>query len=541
MGARVPSHGKNLNRLTKLTPALLNDIAAATSPRPSHLKRNSTNLALVAADTSTTPLRKNHSETSLKKNRSNLQLTKLTRGNSSKNVAKLKDAKHKRNSSTELKATSKASVNPTVRFNLADEEEKEDAWTEESASVSPNTTRSNTRQNSVVLEANPRGYEDGKDDHQDGAQSPQSPPKEETAAPLRNPAPSSPPTTPQSAAHANGDEQRPPSRSRVHADADRITSRLLNRNVSFTAAPKLSSVSATRLREHAAQRVASQTHLQSPASASADLHDATGLVSRFIHDGGPSSGTPHSTTYFPTQQTPPSGRETSSDLPIRTRSTVSLAGTGATSGLALDSRSSSHNAPTGPSSGAQTPTTVAPMPALHPSRTQQKLWLDRASSNMEAQAPLHPPSLLRAAGRLGSAVFPAHLHGVASEGRLHAHVRQIADRAEVEYRRVRLFQNPLAEAANRLNEAGVMPRTKAPARTSNSSRLGDGAKGTPQAHKASGSSVKPGTGEAKRTKVSFQGIKAEEDGHEEDEVRGDSAREICRRLWERQAITAGGD
>lgn len=555
LGARVTPQSKNLNRLTKLTPALLNDLAVPpTSPRPNQLKRNSTGLVLNRPEQAEAPMRKNHSETSLKRNRSSLQFGKLTKGGSSKNLAKLKDGRHKHGPSAELKPALKAQLNPTVRFDLADEDEKEDVWTEESASVSPTTTRSNTRSNSIILDPN-TGPNTGPGLASDDMQREEEKPLDtvsRTAPQQGHVASPSPPDSPASITPPESG-QRLSTRARP-LEADRITSRLLSRNVSFTAGAKLSSVSATRAQDHALRRsTSSQTNLHSPASASADFHDATGLVSRF----GPTSG-----------QTSPIARHgMSQPLQPHSRSaTTATTGTTSTTTLASRPKSSSgttgaptHNTSFSSASGALTPTYPSSGgigSTLPSSRTQQKLWLDRASSNMEAHGAVHhAPALKRAGGRLGSAVFPSHLHlpGAAHEGGrlLQAHVGQLgrfAEHAEVEYRRVRLYQNPLAEAARRLTDAGVLVRPKAAAAAAagaGKARAGDAARAPSSLRVGATGAAQAGlkaVPDARRAKVSFQGIKADEDGHEEEEqhAKVDGSRELCRRLWERQAIISVG-
>jgi len=555
------SQGKNLNRLTKLTPALLNDLVVAPiSPRPSQLKRNSTGLVLNRPEHTEAPMRKNHSETSLKKNRSNLQISKLTKGGSSKNLVKLKDGKHKRGPSAELKPASKVALNPTVRFDLADEDEKEDVWTEESASVSPTTTRSNTRSNSIILEPNTRPGTAS-----DDAQREESKPLGTAPKPAPQQTHVASPSPPDSTANI----ARPESGHRISTrarplDADRITSRLLSRNVSFTAGAKLSSVSATRAQDNALRRSASsQTTLHSPASASADFHDAMGLVSRFGPTSGQTSPTARQSTHQPQH---PHGLSTAI---TNTTSTTTLASRPKSSSSTTNAPA--HNTSFTSATGALTPTYYSGGgigSTLPSSRTQQKLWLDRASSNMEAHgAGPHAPALKRAGGRLGSAVFPSHLHlpGAAHEGggRLlqadAGQLGQFAEHAEVEYRRVRLYQNPLAEAARRLTDAGVLVRQKAVAAAATAAgagrvRAGDvtRAPSSLRAGVVSGAQAGPKAGtETRRIKVSFQGIKANEDEHEEEEqqqqqqqqeqhAKVDGPRELCRRLWERQAIISVG-
>jgi len=377
VSSRVPSHSKNINKLAKVT--LANFPEDASGPRPTHVKRNSSNLHL-ARNTSHTNLKKNHSETCLRKNRSSGQLTRLAKHNSSKNF--LKGAKAEARTKPAPLYGNKAPEeqnHPTVRFDLGDddvEEVQEDAWTEDSASQSPNTTRSNTRantrHNSVTLDPgthpapmwnqeNQRLDRYNPDAFQEDLQS--LPPQDESSPPHINTA---------SETHVNGNkactQSRPP-------DGDKITSRLLNRTVSFSAAPQVSNVSATSHSDSQSPRYVN--HVQT------SQHDSSGreLVSRFVNTST-SSATPcessilrhheiHDIKAFQNGETPKFG----------------------------DSVSDSSAAPSRPSSQRSGSFTSG----HHPSRLQQKLRLDREGSSIEHN-PVRPPSPLRSSRFAGPGV-----------------------------------------------------------------------------------------------------------------------------------------
>ena len=97
-------------------------------------------------------------------------------------------------------------------------------------------------------------------------------------------------------------------------------------------------------------------------------------------------------------------------------------------------------------------------PLLLPSRTQRKLWLQRASSNMEPGSvmPVTLPrstSILIGAGAHHS-VAPMAVGGVSAGGdsnaRIDPRLQRQFDQTEAEYRVVRRFRSPVAEAVARL-------------------------------------------------------------------------------------------
>lgn len=507
LGARVPSFVKSTSKLTKLTPAHGGD-ETPTSPRPSSIKRNSTTASL-AQTHSHSALRKNHSETSLKKNRSSGQLTtlsKLTKAHSHKNVHKLGkgDGKAKRNSS-HLKLQEAEHEHATVRFDLGDEEGQDDGWTEGSASQSPTTTRDNTRPNSAIIEQASRPTSAPAEIETSPSNERYPPVASPVVQPERSSSPESPPpAVPQSIPQSTSNKLH----ALRHPDADRITSRLLNRNVSFTALPKVSEVSAPAM-------VIGDGHKakMSIRSQSSTLNETTGseLVSRFVN-GASTSATPRETGFLPAHYENPEDedhagmfRNMSTPNITRAQSRANVKGAAATTSLV--------------------------MPA---SRTQQKMWLERASSTIEPQQ-VRPMRITR----LGSG-FP--FHAVGGEGGIRPTMRSQFEQTDVEYKRIRMYQNPLADAITRLQKSGALPKTKVPLKPAGKSALhgSDVKQGAPQDSKA----PKPANSNAppKRAKVSFQGItrngpdsRRSSNGDDDERIRyKDEAREICRRLWERQ-------
>jgi len=515
------------------------------------MKRNSTTVTLTAKETSGA-LRKNHSETSLKKNRSSGQLvalTKLNRAHSHKNInrAGKVDGKPKRLS---VQVKPREALHHTVRFDLGDDDGQEDGWTEESASQSPITTRDNTTPSSMITEHLPRPAS-APIEQTETAES-----KEEllhpTPEPVLIPETPSPLSQPETQPHVSQLETQPfvsqpetsppvsvsekthssetppaavpqsipqPSGNKPHAlrqqDADRITSRLLNRNVSLTALPKVSEVSAAATVIGDGHK--SKSSLRSQSSGLTEESNGSGLVSRFVN-GTSSSATPRESHF------PPSQHENQEDEDhvgmLRNMSTANV--------TRAQSRVNIEGAP---------PT--APL-ILPPSRTQQKMWLERASSTIEPQQ-TRP---MRVA-RLGSG-FP--FHNIGGEGGIHPIMRTPFEQTDVEYRRIRIYQNPLRDAIVRLQKSGALSKPKIPQKTVGRSALANSdAKHNTNATEKESRAPKPsdGTVPSKRAKVSFQGITREgqdsrrsSNGEEEEERirQKEEAREICRRLWERHDL-----
>jgi len=136
---RVPSHGKGLNKLSKLGPGNpAEDVGNAkqhtrsashtpsTSPVTSDFKRNGSN----------TSLTRSGSRVSMKRNASHGSTTKLG------NPAKSQKAQIKMN--LNKKGTDDAPIRGTANFEIGDEEQDEE-WTEDSSSMSPATTRNGSR------------------------------------------------------------------------------------------------------------------------------------------------------------------------------------------------------------------------------------------------------------------------------------------------------------------------------------------------------------------------------------------------------------
>ncbi|KAF2641031.1 hypothetical protein P280DRAFT_300116 [Massarina eburnea CBS 473.64] len=498
---------KNLPKISKLTQAQQgeqvkhhrrsqsgNSISTPNSPRPGFKRNASSGGIMRVSNQGNSNIRKNHSSGHLAQ--------KAKQAKPALKTAKSEIAPPpKRSPAHPSKARSPSPEHATVHFDVADEEEEEgldEGWTEESASQSPNTTRSNTRSNSVILDS----QRAGEGAHQKHAEeTPQTAP-----AALQTHAPSS--TTLQTLPDRSVTPRPSNGGSSHHSrlpDADMITSRLLQRSSHHNAPPQMSSVAATVVSSHNEVRELSQ-------SGGSTLIDTPGrdLVSRFM-DGDGSAGTPNNSSFLPSRGSPQATAVvvvSDADRIKRNKSMPNVAGA---------------ETPTKTSrrSGASTPTD------LPPSRTQQKLMLQRASSNIEPQKMI--PSILP---RMGGPTFHTGMsYTTNGEGRIDPRLQQQFNHVAVEYNVVRRYRNPLADAIIRVEQIPGTRRKHGVPRSA-------GANGYINVHGSSSLSTSfNDETEGRRTRVSF------ENGGEGDVEGGDSfegdggrirneAEELCRRLWE---------
>ncbi|KAH9879503.1 hypothetical protein IAQ61_001321 [Plenodomus lingam] len=532
---RNASFGKNLNKLNKAAQAAQHtqqaqahtadstgrhhrrsqsgaSLSAPSSPRPS-VKRNASSGAIVrAAHTAHTQanLRKNHSSGHLAHKGHAKHAVKVSKSD----VTHLKRVNRSRHASPEPQAT--------VHFDVAggDDEEEEDVeeggddgWTEESASQSPTTTRSNTRSNSVVLEAQHKLAEKNRENNRGGGAS-QSGSDQDYGVPATETLPDRTcDNTRTNGSSSSQNHSRP-------ANADMITSRLLQRSASHHNPAQTSNVAAT---------VLSATHRQHLVSTSAGstLVDTPGrdLVSRFM-DGDGSAGTPHDGAYMPSHSSTGTGQDGELDNSKRNKSMPNV------SGADTPSKAASR-------SGATTPTN------LPPSRTQQKLMLQRASSAIEPQK-LVPVTLPRTGG---PTFLQSGIHYNANgEGRLDPRLQQQFNHVTVEYKVVRRYRNPLADSIARIQHIpGMSRKSRIPGASSNhgfANARGSGSLSTSFSNEAGMES--DGASLSRRSRVIFNDHEEGRDRNADDEgdAEGrqsfesegarsrDEAEEICRRLWE---------
>ncbi|KAK8189765.1 uncharacterized protein BKA78DRAFT_296083 [Phyllosticta capitalensis] len=504
LGPRNPSYGKNLNKQAAqqqhhinqhhhrtLSTGSTSTSTADAAARPA-LKRNAS-AAVVSRNTSHAQLRKNHSSGHLPRqasskamhrhNRSS-DLEPLTKRGSTSSAATVgggASAKPRRKSSPEMDHAG-------VRFDLGvDEDNDDNDWTEESASQSPATTRSTTRQNSVILDP-PKAQQQPppqQDQTRSGLSDNDTSDSTETDSNPRRPEPNRtrPPqqqdTTSESPSPRNTSRTQPSQQRVTYSsnqingvnsyhqpnlpDADMITSRILQRSTSNRLQPQVSDVSATVVsNSHDARSLSHST-----GSTMIDTPGNKEAVSRFI-DGDGSSGTPRDSSFLPHHPRPTNNTTTGDLAAKRNKSTANIAEN--SSATTPPSSSTHHRRHV--SSGTTTPSDLAP------SRTQQKLWLQRASSNIEPQqkqdflmgAPHHHRGSIPGPTANGHHThLPHHRHsssqlvvvgGVTPLGDV-VMDRELArrfDDAAAEYRVVRRFRNPVADAIARLADSPDSPR-----------------------------------------------------------------------------------
>ncbi|KAF1850378.1 uncharacterized protein K460DRAFT_361179 [Cucurbitaria berberidis CBS 394.84] len=523
VGQRVQrnlSAGKNLNKLAKAGQQVQqaaentgrhhrrsqsgNSVSAPSSPRPS-FKRNASSGAIVRVNQQV------QAQANLRKNFSSGHLARQGHAKHALKASKTEAPAAKRSLGNHNKSRPPSpEAHATVHFDAAiDDEGGDDGWTEESASQSPNTTRSNTRSNSVILEAQHKialeNMENNRGEPSSQVTATQEPPTQATQTltdRTRN------------NTRANGGSSHQHSRP---ADADMITSRLLQRSASHNVPPQTSSVAATAVSS-------SDRHNLMSTSVGSTLVDTPGrdLVSRFM-DGDGSAGTPKVGGY----------------MPSRTPSTVE--------GAELSRSKRNKSMPNvsdadAPPKAAERSGTNTPNNNLPPSRTQQKLMLQRASSNIDPQK-LVPVTLPRNGG-------PNFLHSgmhynADGEGRLDPRLQQQLNNVAVEYKVVRRYRNPLADALARIQQTpGMSQKSRIPkaaslngfANVHGTSSLSTSFHETGLETDGAGSRRSrvslerdPSRSRTNRDEGDFEGLQS----FESDEAQSrNEADEICRRLWE---------
>lgn len=546
------SSSKNLAKLTKVTPA--NDATHASITQRHHTRNRSGEL-LESASSSPRPNIKRNASAFVVRNQPHSALKKnfssghLPRHGSSKNI--MKTARHppaltkrtvsNRSDHSEQSRDSEppSPAHPTVRFALGDGDEVgptdgDGEWTEESASASPHTTRSSTpaRLNSIVSQGPMIAKADTHDSASEAESSetvihePPSPPTRSALDRTLTPRP------------VNGSSSYNTSNA---LDADAITSRLLQRAQSHNAAPLVTNISA--LVTSQSQGSKSLSHSQS--STIQEGTPGRDLVSRFINTSS-SSGTPKDGDLLPAKQ---QRRPDSGDLDShkRNKSTPNFGEPGSSPASTFTSRTLTH--------GTTTPS------ELPPSRTQVKLQLMRASSNIEQSQKGVPAVLPRsnAAQILGHGGSFNTNQGVAPQ------IQGLFTQTAKEYQVVRRFRNPVADAIYRLGEIPGTTRrnTHIPKQQKGKAGYvngGDGKYGLSQSYRsreerqndteerqARHGHLAPKNASGHKSRVSFDLPRPDEDeddgmsaGSDDGRTVQDEAYEICRRLWEIGDVAEGG-
>ncbi|KAL9000684.1 MAG: hypothetical protein Q9169_000720 [Polycauliona sp. 2 TL-2023] len=447
---RVPSQGRNLNRLSKLGSAYQDE--ADKSKLHTKAKVQSPSTSPSAPDGPYTysdhePVRTS-SKVSMKRNSSNLSQKR------NKSLTKLGNLNGSGKPGAERTRFSKADSSK-AQFSIGSDDQDDD-WTEADSSQSPQRSR-----HAPVAKAKAR------------LEHPISPDE----PPLRSPTnlPASPPQSPPNAISepplpqtAKNDRGISLSQSQ-EPDAEAVTRRLLDRNTAANAKPQTSAISAT---------VTPSGSSGSPAfnsSQDATLRNDQSMpsngISRFLNaDGSPlGSATPRSPTHLhsalagtspehqPGSATKPSSGshdgKMAGDRSRRARSTANVPLARQQRPLSQSSSPpNQHNAQSTVRAGHPSPFASA---REHQSGTQLKLDLQRISANREpAHAPVvQPPTS-------GAHASFANLSLMGNEGSLENRKQSQWKQAEVEYKNGRNFVGILAKGLERLEKGGKLSGTR---------------------------------------------------------------------------------
>ncbi|KAL8652751.1 MAG: hypothetical protein Q9210_002503 [Variospora velana] len=438
---RIPSYGRNLNKLTKLTAHQAQEESnrakdqsrtkaqtPSTSPSSASVRHSSSNVTLTHTNPKVS-IKRNASNLSQKRNKSSSKLGHLAK-----------------NDKTQRKKSDKTKVNG-AHFSMGSdqEDEEDDGWTEADSSQSPETTRRGSFANGQAQLQEPP--------------SPDGPPLR-SATHLPVSPPQSPPTAAQETARGSKNRQE---LSNTYADVEVATNQLLIRNTALNAKPQMSDISATITPSGSSGSPA--FNFGRDARLRHDQSMPSDGISRFLDTTGSSSGheTPaslsqlnsalaeiHRTHELPFRKTSATtaDRNTSTDQPDQARSTPNLKSF--KQELSTPSRSSS---PPNQPSARPSFTSTGPSPfaarRAGQSRTQEKLNLQREAAKRE---PAHPPVVQPASGGV---------HPAAAELRHHGHEASIEElkirdwaRVEAEYENARGFIGLMGKGLERLDRRG---------------------------------------------------------------------------------------
>lgn len=521
---RVPSYGKNLNKLSKLASARPGDGHArpnnhsstkvqtlATSPAAQTMRRSSSGSSLPRVG-SKVSVKRTSSNLSQKRN---VSLTKLGKPTKSQPLSHLRH-----DSANDLQLQGKA------KFSVGSQDEE---WTEASSSQSPATTRQSSLAPKPRQSVNPPSPDDppARSPTNLPHSPPQSPPTNDSVLPSK-----------ELIEHHQG-----PSAHYSHPpDAEVVTNRLLNRHASHSATPKISSISAT---------VSPSGSNGSPSfnySHDTPPHNEPSMpadgISRFLHSTGSSSGsaTPASVdklqsalvTFHRTHHTNQHEHDSPQGSPPvnghleavrRAKSAANLIHPPLTNGSGP-----SASPPQGPPLNH---TRASPFESARNPRgagkslTQLKLDLQRISTNRE---PAHAPAVQPPLAMMHGANAVA---GLGTERSAERRIRQW-EQAELEFRNGRRFHDMLAEGVARLDKRSAGKKKK------RGREREDARGGEEQAHTGAGS--RPPSRPASRGRVRFEIGTREGEGEEEgkDEREG-GVEGLLRRMWEGNESAAGAE
>lgn len=433
---RAPSHGK-LHKLSKVHHVEGNNAArlnrrpqtpdASTSPQSSPMRRVGSE-PRISRNNSTVSLKRNSSHVALKRNRSI--------------VERPKSAGTLRRTPSHVGLQGNKGILPrtSVRFDLGNDiEGQEDGWTEASASASPNVSRAHSRANSEG------GLSSGRSSAKPPASNNNSRPGSVSTSPTRR----------NQGTSSDWTSSRDTNRN-IAPDARQITSRLLQRTPSHNAPPKMSSVSVTATPGNRSPDLYGQSRAGMLNGTPGRKQDE--VVSRFVGSGPgtPGDGSPYLVARAPGRLEP----QKRLDEGRRAQSMANL------------TRRESHHDDNDDEQRALQPrsrkSSTGRYDALPPSRAQQKLWLERQSSNIEFR---QVASLSGLNGFTTTHGGPAIIApGAGFDGRTEMTPLQ---RAGTEYRVVRRYQDPVGDAIKRMHKvAGADKTRKIPLRSKQRSDIG---------------------------------------------------------------------
>lgn len=544
---RVPSHGKNLNKLSKLASVHPPDGSAqsqangdVTSPLtspPTPIRQNSSNISLSRTGSKVSS-RKSASNASLKHNGSAAKLAQL---------GKSYHRPHSRNGGGQHK-----SLKAKAQFSVGSDDDDDD-WVEASGSQSPSTSRhSPNNSRNFQLEEPPSPDE----------------PARRTPPVLPHSPPQSPPSNGSEFLDLKPVEKRQiPLTPYSHPpDAEIVTHRLLNRHKPHKVAPQTSNISATITPSGSSGSSAFNHHGGRLTPLTEPSMPADG-VSRFLNATGSSSGsaTPSSVSHL--QSTLANMQRNHSHLHRENHLHLSPLSSSSPGNATLEAskraKSAGHLAETRPLSGGENLPTFPPSPPVYTtstrvspfnksnhnpreagkSLTQLKLDLQRMSTNREpAHVPvaLQPPLVM-----MHGAHAAAGLGGAATGERSAERRIRLWDQARMEFQNASRFHNMemiSLERSERRRGGGEKRRNALHAeqqqrlKRENAAKLGPGGE---EMNGERGVSSRPGSS---RGRVRFEvGERRdiEEDRNEEDE--GGGVAGLLKRMWEVNLEMGEGD
>lgn len=532
---RISSYGKNLNKLSKLTAVQLADERApskqhpkthslnlSSSPTPTHIKRNSSNISLTRTG-SKASMQRDPSTTSLKRNVSAGRISGATDSYLQPDL--------RNGSSGDVPSRGRA------KFSIGDEDQ-DDEWVAASGSQSPEIPKQ-----SSMAPKPPRLEEPPSPDDPQGP----SPPVLPHSPPQSPPARSS-----EIAKQVSADNRGHASTSQLHAShPEAVTHRLLSRHRPYSAAPQMSSISAT---------VTPSGSSGSPAFSQGQ--DTTGLsdpsmpadgISRFLNPTGSASGsvTPGSIPQIQSalaiirrahQHNRGSHPLSSGSSPIsenleairRAKSAGNFSAPNDTNGGGIAQSVSPPQVPT-PTNTRASPFKSANEPReAARSLTQLKLDLQRISSNREPTQPpsVHPPSAMIH----GAYAMAGMASAVSGELSAERRIRQY-EQAGLEFRNARRFNNMLSSGIVRIEKRREKKKTSSKGGAGSTEQNEDQKTRTAAAGVTAGG-VKPTTA-VRRGRVRFEvgrkEAEAEADEEEEEDEGGGGGgglQGLLKRIWE---------